>query len=177
MKRNLLFLLCLTLFLFASSTRCVAKIYKQEVRHVSAKCIKGNADKEIFLMLKQFYQDYFAALDRNANTRVVLKKYLSASFYKILLRMKHTQEKLDESFVDWDIFIQAQDWDSECLKTLGVGKDTKLEGVYVVTYIFSGDHSLVTVKLRVKKEKEKYRIDGVIDKAFNDTVNAYLHRK
>ena len=91
--------------------------------------------------------------------------------------MKHTQEKLDESFVDWDIFIQAQDWDSECLKTLGVGKDTKLEGVYVVTYIFSGDHSLVTVKLRVKKEKEKYRIDGVIDKPFNDAINTYLHRK
>ena len=177
MKRNLLYLLCLAPFLFVFSTRCVAKIHRQEVGYVSTKCLKRNADKEIFLMLKQFYKDYFAALDRNGNTSVVLKQYLSASFYKILLGMKRTEETLDEPFVDWDIFIQAQDWDSKCLKTLDVGKDPKSEGLYVVTYIFPGDHSLVTVKLRVKKEKEKYRIDSVIDKAFNDAVNAYLHRK
>lgn len=177
MKRNLLYLLCLAPFLFAFSTGCVAKVYRQEVRPVSSKCLKENADKEIFLMLKQFYKDYFAVLDRNGNTSVVLKQYLSASFYKILLGIKRTEEKLDEPFVDWDIFIQAQDWDSKCLKTLDVEKGVKSEGLYVVTYIFPGDHSLVTVKLRVKKEKGNYRIDGVIDKAFNDAVNAYLHRK
>lgn len=176
-RENILFMSLIMSLLFFFSIRCVAKVDNQKTGNKSAKYIHGNEDKEIFSVLRLFYKDYFAALDKNGNTNIVLKQYLSASFYKTLLDLKSVQKKLNEPLVDWDIFIQAQDWDSKCLKTLNIKRDRKAQNVYVVTYLFPGDNSLVTVKLNVKKERGMNKIDGIIDKGFNDVVSAYLHRK
>lgn len=122
----------------------------------NASAQKANEQKAKTDMLKAFYTEYISAnakenVDQKA-VQAILKKYLTTKFLK-------EYSKLSEE-LDYDLFVSAQDFDIEWLKTLEV-ESAATFNVFRVTYDMEFEDERALIRPVVAKENGKYKIAGV----------------
>jgi uncharacterized protein DUF3828 len=108
-------------------------------------------------MLRDFYTNYmneFTNLSQGheQRTNAILKKYCTAKLIGRIPKLSRQTES--------DPFLKAQDSDSAWTKSLGIKKDTKNPGVYIVSYR-DGGNTLTTIHLFVVEQKDTYMISNV----------------
>lgn len=103
-------------------------------------------------MLKQFYTSYITAEEESQLT-LIRKKYCTK---KILNKIAKDEE------LDADPFLQAQDTDSDWVRTLVINKDAQKPNVYIVSYIDNYTKKRIINKLVVIKQGQAYKIDDIL---------------
>ena len=116
----------------------------------------SSTDEQIISMLKDFYTGYITENAKMptdfAKINLMKKKYCTANLLS----------KIEKEELDYDSFLNAQDSNTEWLKTLAVKKDTKENNLYQVSYKDTYNGTQVVIKLIVIKEKESYKIDAIL---------------
>lgn len=115
----------------------------------------SSTDEQIS-MLKEFYKGYITENAKMpidfAKVNLMKKKYCTANLLS----------KIEKEELDYDPFLNAQDSNTEWLKTLSVKKDTNGSNLYQVSYKDTYSGKLVVIKLIVIKEKGSYKIDAIL---------------
>lgn len=116
----------------------------------------SSTDEQIISMLKEFYTAY---ITENAK--------MPADFTKInLIKKKYCTanllSKIEKEELDYDPFLNAQDSNTEWLKTLTIKKDTKENNLFQVSYKDTYSGTQVIIKLIVIKEMESYKINAIL---------------
>lgn len=109
----------------------------------------------VILMLKQFYTSYISEHlkddvdDQKVNS--LKKKYVTEKFLYTL----------KEAGLDYDPFVNAQDYDENWLKSLRVEEDASSANLYRVFLLngFTGETYCIT--LQIVKEKGEYKISNI----------------
>lgn len=112
-----------------------------------------NEDK-VKAMLNDFYVSYVML---NSKLPVDVKGYDA-------IVKKYCTENVSDQFegmgsIQYDPFLKSQMVDTLILKTMTFRKDAAKANLYYVSYTYGTDH--VTIKLRIAKEKDRYKIDLV----------------
>ncbi|MEO8234264.1 MAG: DUF3828 domain-containing protein [Flavobacterium sp.] len=112
--------------------------------------------------LKSFYTSYISENAKNVVDRSFLKelknKYVTQSFLN----------KLQKLELDYDPFVNAQDYNSEWIKNLGIIKDNSKENTYNVIITDNGVRT--NILLVLKKEQNQYKIDDIANLPNNTIV-------
>lgn len=124
----------------------------------SAIAQKANDQKAKIDMLKAFYAEYITANAKEpANEKEVAaikKKYCTAKF------LKEIEAKQASGELDYDIFVSAQDYDIEWLKTLKV-EPAATFNVFRVTYDMNFEDEKALIRPVIVKENGKFKIGGI----------------
>lgn len=115
------------------------------------------ANDDAKTMLRQFYTSYIiegSNMDSNEGKLNSIKKQYCTK--KILNKIQQDEE------LDDDPFLNAQDVDSDWLKTLTISKDPQKANVYVVSYLSNYDKKRIIIKLLVVKNGQNYKIDDIL---------------
>jgi len=114
----------------------------------------GSTDKQVIIMLKDFYTSYITENAKMppdfSKINSIKNKYCTSTFL----------HKLETDKLDYDPFLNAQDCDTEWLKTLLIKMDTE-KNLYQVSYKDISSGTQVVIKLIVKKENKVYKIDAI----------------
>ena len=109
----------------------------------------GNGDAISFI--KSFYTEYITktcgSLTNRDTIEKIQKKYCHS---ELLARIKKLQE--EDSYLNSDPFLNAQDCDLEWLKTLTIEPDTKNNSWFIISYSYidySNSKKNVEIKLKV----------------------------
>jgi Tfp pilus assembly protein PilN len=121
---------------------------------------QSNTDEEqVVNMLTDFYTGYITIIAKGPmdyeDKLIALKEKCCT---------KKLLDKVAEDFkneLDYDPFINAQDSDVAWLKTLSVVKEPQKENTYSVSYR-SNDTTKVVIHLRVIKQDDLFKIDGIL---------------
>lgn len=118
---------------------------------------KNSSDKQIVEMLKKFYNEYLTEIDKmplnQKKINLVKQKFCTSKLLK----------KIDLLELDYDPFVNAQDFDSEVLKTIKFTKDSKSLNIYKACYIYSFNKKNICIKLRIIKTNNNFKIDDILD--------------
>ncbi|RZJ68772.1 MAG: DUF3828 domain-containing protein [Flavobacterium sp.] len=125
----------------------------------SASAQKKTDDQQTKIaMLKSFYTEYIIA---NSKTPIdekevdaIKKKYCTAKFLKQLAAQQAGGE------TDYDIFVSAQDYDIEWLKSLKIEPSATFN-VFRVTYDMNFEDDQALIRPVVAKENGKFKIDDI----------------
>ncbi|RZJ73332.1 DUF3828 domain-containing protein [Flavobacterium sp.] len=117
------------------------------------------SDKEAKIkMLKDFYTEYITASAKEPSDQkeidAIKKKYCTAKF------LKELDAKLASGELDYDIFVSAQDYDVEWLKSLKI-ESAATFNVFRVTYDMGYEDDQALIRPVVTKEKGKFKIDNI----------------
>lgn len=148
------------LFIFLSLEMHIGSLNSAQVQ---------NDDKQIIIMLKEFYSDYNAIWANGNDPKILIKKidlieqkYCSKKLYDDLKKLSEKQG------LDHDIFTNDFGTDDESLKTMSIIKDPQKTNEFIVSYIVSTSDPVgkkikekVTIHIVVVKDKESYKIDDV----------------
>jgi len=118
------------------------------------------ADEEVFAMLKEFYTGYilgFTDISPEGRKREdsILRKYCEPAL------LRKIDKKTRSGELDWDPFLDAQDMDTTCIKTLKFAKDAAKPDVYVVSYVYPGEKKTSMIHLNVARPATGYKIRDV----------------
>lgn len=123
---------------------------------IAAFAQKANDQKAKTDMLKAFYTEYITANAKedvnDKEVQAILKKYLSTKFLKDYAKLKEE--------LDYDLFVSAQEFDTEWLKTLQI-EPAATFNVFRVTYDMGFEDEKALIRPVVAKENGKYKITGV----------------
>jgi hypothetical protein len=129
------------------------KIFKS-LATVSYSADAGRAEQAI-QQLKQFYTAYILCCDSpDGNEEIqtsIRNKYLTKSLL----------HKLENSDLDYDPLIQAQDCDRSWIETIEIKPDTERQNVYTVSYTSTFDNEK-TIKLLLANDNGNYLIDDIL---------------
>ena len=118
---------------------------------------KNSSDKQIVEMLKKFYNEYLIEIERmplnQRKMNLIKQKFCTSKLLK----------KIDLLELDYDPFVNAQDFDSEVLKTIKFTKDSKNLNIYKACYVYSFNKKNICIKLRIIKVNGNFKIDDIID--------------
>ncbi len=132
-------------FLFSNIT------YSQEKQKVN-----NSSDKEIVQMLKNFYKEYVSESDKmpmnEKKINLIKKRYCTSNLLN----------KIELLELDYDPFVDAQDFNSTLLKTIEFTKDKKNNNNYKACYVWDFNKKIICVKLSIKKVNKTYKIDDII---------------
>lgn len=116
----------------------------------------NSSDKEIVEMLKNFYNEYIFECDKmpmnEKKINSIKKKYCTP---KLL-------QKIDLLELDYDPFVDAQDFESTLLKTIKFTKVSKSNNIYKACYVWDFNKKTICVKLSIKKVNNIFKIDDII---------------
>jgi len=141
----------LTLFLIITKLVIGSTTYQDSV--VRSKFSQDQITK----MLKDFYTD-LGVICSDPYHFSLEKVY---SLKKLNCTANYFKEIEKQGMLDYDPLINAQDFSPDALKTLTIKKDLQKDDIYYVSYITSYDKRQITIKLKIVKEKEAYKIDHV----------------
>lgn len=112
-----------------------------------------NSDEKRIAFIKAFYTEYIKAMEniKTRNSDTVKLKYCTPELL----------QRLSKSKLDFDPFINAQDFDDNLLKTLNVKVDTTQENRYIMSYVDTFTDSKVFVVLELKKLENDYKINDI----------------
>nr|WP_315174473.1 DUF3828 domain-containing protein [uncultured Flavobacterium sp.] len=117
---------------------------------------KNSYDKQIVEMLKKFYNEYLIEVEKmplnQRKVNLIKQKFCTS---KLL-------SKIDLLELDYDPFVNAQDFDSEVLKTIKFTKDSKNLNVYKACYVYSFNKKNICIKLQIIKVNGNFKIDDII---------------
>jgi hypothetical protein len=108
-------------------------------------------------MLKDFYTD-LGVICSDPYHFSLEKVY---SLKKLNCTANYFEEIEKQGMLDYDPLINAQNFSPDYLKTLIIKKDIRKDDIYYVSYITPYDKRKITIKLKIAKEKESYKIDYV----------------
>lgn len=116
--------------------------------------------------IKKFYSDYIVENTRSINPdqatiNDLMKTYCTSSFQKRL----DSLYKIGE--IDFDIIVNAQDYDSAWLKTLSIAP-TKKPKEYTVSYKDEYTGQYTTIRANMQYENGSWKIDNLIPPGLND---------
>ncbi len=133
-------------------------------------CVRAqNDEKQIVIMLKEFYTSYNSVWARGSKP-AILKKELDSLFQKYCTNnLRNEVEKLFQSQgLDHDIFTNDFGTDNESLETMSITKDSTKINDYIISYIVNTEDpsnrkikQRVTIHIAVAKETEGYKISAV----------------
>ena len=126
-------------------------IYSQEKQKQN-----NSSEKEIVEMLKNFYKEYIsesAKMPMNEKKINSIKKKYCTS--KLL-------QKIDLLELDYDPFVNAQDFEPTLLKTIKFNKIFKSNNIYKACYVWDFNNKTICVKLSIKKVNNSFKIDDII---------------
>lgn len=108
----------------------------------------------IVTTLLLFYTSYITENIEMNDQKVseLKKKYITSQFL----------DKLQKLNLDYDPFVNAQDYDEDWLKTLKVIRNKEINGVYEVYRFDNYNKRYVCIKLRIIKENGQYKIDSIV---------------
>lgn len=120
----------------------------------------GQGDDRARTTIERFYTEYLDALVRNDDVAVgrVEDKYLSRSLARRIRRMYGTME------LDYNPFMQAQDFDSHSLDGMRIEKTGASENRYRVYLWDSYNKQYKQVDLMMKRTRDGYVVDGYSDR-------------
>lgn len=120
----------------------------------------GQGDDRARTTIERFYTEYLDALVRNDDVAVgrVEDKYLSRSLARRIRRMYGTME------LDYNPFMQAQDFDSHSLDGMRIEKTGASENIYRVYLWDSYNKQYKQVDLMIKRTRDGYVVDGYSDR-------------
>ena len=120
----------------------------------------GQGDDRARTTIERFYTEYLDALVRNDDVAVrrVEDKYLSLSLARRIRRMYGTME------LDYNPFMQAQDFDSHSLDGMRIEKTGASENRYRVYLWDSYNKQYKQVDLMMKRTRDGYVVDGYSDR-------------
>jgi hypothetical protein len=105
--------------------------------------------------LKEFYTQYITAFSELSDLANIKEKFLTEELRK----------RLDIAELDYDPFLNAQDFNKEWLKNLEIKSVAKTKNVYQICYHytdFMGEQT-TCIKLSLVKIKGKYLINNIIN--------------
>lgn len=116
----------------------------------------GQGDDRARTTIERFYTEYLDALVRNDDVEVgrVEDKYLSRSLARRIRRMYGTME------LDYNPFMQAQDFDSHSLDGMRIENTGASENIYRVYLWDSYNKQYKQVDLMMKRTRDGYVVDG-----------------
>jgi len=115
-------------------------------------------DKEITIMLKDFYTNYMieGSIVPENTKRVdsILKKYCTKALLK----------QLNNKDIDWDLLLDGQICEREWLNTLSINKDNNNDSIYNVSFNYIDDGAKVqkNIKLQIVKNNKDFKINKVL---------------
>ncbi|MGB0176917.1 MAG: DUF3828 domain-containing protein [Owenweeksia sp.] len=112
------------------------------------------SDEKAIAMLHNFYHNYLAEQDNpgpESNIDAVLEKYLSKPFI----------QELNTLALDYDPFINAQDFDPDLADKLSIEKVKDSQRTFLVSY--PGWEEIVQIRLTVLLENGEYRVASLPD--------------
>lgn len=120
----------------------------------------GQGDDRARTTIERFYTEYLDALVRNDDVAVgrVEDKYLSRSLARRIRRMYGTME------LDYNPFMQAQDFDSHSLDGMRIENTGASENIYRVYLWDSYNKQYKQVDLMMKRTRDGYVVDGYSDR-------------
>lgn len=120
----------------------------------------GQGDDRARTTIERFYTEYLDALVRNDDVEVgrVEDKYLSRSLARRIRRMYGTME------LDYNPFMQAQDFDSHSLDGMRIENTGASENIYRVYLWDSYNKQYKQVDLMMKRTRDGYVVDGYSDR-------------
>ena len=120
----------------------------------------GQGDDRARTTIERFYTEYLDALVRNDDVEVgrVEDKYLSRSLARRIRRMYGTME------LDYNPFMQAQDFDSHSLDGMRIENTGASENIYRVYLWDSYNKQYKQVDLIMKRTRDGYVVDGYSDR-------------
>lgn len=120
----------------------------------------GQGDDRARTTIERFYTEYLDALVRNDDVEVgrVEDKYLSRSLTRRIRRMYGTME------LDYNPFMQAQDFDSHSLDGMRIENTGASENIYRVYLWDSYNKQYKQVDLMMKRTRDGYVVDGYSDR-------------
>ncbi|MBD3581820.1 DUF3828 domain-containing protein [Flavobacterium selenitireducens] len=122
----------------------------------SASAQKASDQKAKTDMLKAFYTEYITANAKEPvdakQVQAILKKYLTTKFLKEYATLSGE--------LDYDLFVSAQEFDIEWLKTLTI-EPAATFNIFRVTYDMGFEDDKALIRPIVAKEGKTFKIDGV----------------
>jgi hypothetical protein len=108
-------------------------------------------DSTALVFIRTFYIEYLLAFE-NDFTDSVRIKYCTSKLIK----------KLSNKKLDYDPFLNAQDFDDNLLKTLDVKKSDAPQEYYIVSYVDGYSKKKVYIVMSLAEHKGEYKISDVI---------------
>ncbi len=115
---------------------------------------------EVKSMLMNFYESYTAEL--------FFKEFESqekidsiSSIYLTKKLIDYLDKKYQSTELDYDPFTHAQMFGNETLRSIKIRKDESNNNIYYISFFWSYEKKLVTIKLGIIKENKVYKIDHV----------------
>jgi hypothetical protein len=110
-------------------------------------------------MLRTFYTNYITEISETSDVKKEIS-YLDSLTH--IYCTSSLLEKIKNEELDYDPFINAQDADIECLRTLTINKDAEVSNLYVVSYLETYSFQQINIKLLIVKQKNCYKIDSFL---------------
>lgn len=155
MKKTALFLLLIvTQSCFQKTDKEVLNTNK-EVLNTDTKTLEltDTRNEAISKNLKAFYVSYISENAKDVVDKNSLKELKNKYVTKSLL------DKLQILELDYDPFVNAQDYNAEWLKNIEISKDKLNDNIYIV-YI-NDNGTKTSISLVIKKEVDQYKIDDI----------------
>ena len=129
------------------------------VNCISVQSQDKTSDDEILKMLNSFYTSYITERSKmpedEKKVELIKSKYFTANLLDKL-------DKLNKQGLNYDPFINAQDWDIDLLKKLMIRKEIKSNNIFEVSYPDNYRKTLTKIKLIVIKQNDNYKIDDIL---------------
>ncbi len=108
-------------------------------------------DSTGLIFIRMFYEEYLLGLEDD-----------SAASVKRIYCTSGLIEKLANKKLDYDPFLNAQDFDDNLLKTLDVKKSNDPQGYYIVSYLDGYSKKKVYIVMKLTGHEREYKISDVI---------------
>lgn len=135
---------------------CKIVYFSYSINNFAVDTIQPNIVQQdtIVTTLLLFYTSYITENIEMNDQKVseLKKKYITSQFL----------DKLQKLNLDYDPFVNAQDYDEDWLKTLKVIRNKEINGVYEVYRFDNYNKRYVCIKLRIIKENGQYKIDSIV---------------
>lgn len=132
-----------------TSKNIVKDVAPSDTTSANPKSVNPN-DSTALVFIRTFYEEYVLAYECNFEDSV-MRKYCRPELIK----------KLSNKELDYDPFLNAQDFDDNLLKTLDIKKSNDPQGYYVVSYVgYRNDN--VYIAMSLAEDEGVYKISDVI---------------
>ena len=162
------------LFIFLISSSCTNSVEKNENSDIDKSQRKvekdsvsseklelsteNNRTETKIEFVENFYEEYISELSEMPmdldRIDSLEKKFLTVELYK----------KLKEQDLDYDPFLNAQDFDDDILEKLASNEHTEKKDVVKVSYIDDYTSSTVSIFLKVIELENGYKISSILNK-------------